>query len=248
MALKPFANTHAVTPIRFGQALKPGLDKKYEALADIKSGEHLNIKITILPSEVMELQSSLIGEFNGMNITAAALMAHALGVKVDDIAKAVAEFKGIWRRMEFLSSINGALVYSDYGHHPTAVASTLKSLRQAFPNRRVVLCFQPHHKNRTKHLFNEFTSCFDQADVLILCEIYDVAGRSADEDADVTSQKLLDAVKAQTNERPLKQMEYAPDPDSAVKRTLELLQPNDVCVIMGAGDIDASVRKLINYA
>lgn len=200
-------------------------------------------KISLKHKEaVLDLESGLFGEYNVQNTVAAALMARELGVADEAIMKAVRDFLGIWRRMELLGERNGAPVYSDYGHHPTAVRSALDGLREAFPDKRIVLGFQPHHKNRTKELFNDFVTCFDRADVLVLCEIYDVAGRNAKEDEDVSSKLLLQEIQKRETARPLVQIEYAPDPESAVSRTLAILQPGDVGVVMGAGDIDEELR------
>ncbi len=200
-------------------------------------------KISLKHKEaVLDLESGLFGEYNVQNTVAAALMARELGVADEAIMKAVRDFLGIWRRMELLGERNGAPVYSDYGHHPTAVRSALDGLREAFPDKRIVLGFQPHHKNRTKELFNDFVTCFDRADVLVLCEIYDVAGRNAKEDEDMNSKLLLQEIQKRETARPLVQIEYAPDPESAVSRTLAILQPGDVGVVMGAGDIDEELR------
>lgn len=185
------------------------------------------------------------GLHNAMNAAGAVLMARELGASYPDIAGALEAFKGIWRRFEFLGEKNGAKYYSDYGHHPTAVAATLRAAKEEFSDSRIVLCFQPHHRNRTKHLFLEFVPCFDEASVLVLCEIYDVPGREESEDADVSSQDLLDAVVRHDADRGVvRTVEYAPDPASAVRQTEALVRIGDVVIFMGAGDIDGAVRKL----
>jgi len=206
--------------------------------------EEGSLNVTIKSEDgVLALKSNLIGEYNGLNIAAAALMARHLGASDEAIQKVAETFPGIWRRMELVGEQNGVSIYSDYGHHPSAVTSVIAAVREAYSEKRLVLCFQPHHKNRTKHLWKDFVTCFDRADALILCEIYDVAGRAASEDADITSQKLLEEVKAREMARPLEHMEYAPDPESAVTQTLKLLNEGDICIFMGAGDIDAELRK-----
>ncbi|MFA6160828.1 MAG: UDP-N-acetylmuramate--L-alanine ligase [Patescibacteria group bacterium] len=251
---------HEMKVVKFGRSSTVKLkSQSYDAMMESSHGaKGMEVKINF-GAENWKLESSLIGDYNAMNVAAAAVMAHELGAASEAIWTAVKEFAGIWRRMEFVGDLNGAQVYSDYGHHPTAVRETIAGVKQAFPDKRVVLCFQPHHKNRTKQLFDDFVTCFDQADVLILCEIYDVAGRSAVEDADMSSQKLLDAIKDRfsgiedrdsslDNRNSITEsrvLEYAPNPDAAVKRTFELLQPGDVCVVMGAGDIDGFLRKAV---
>ena len=87
------------------------------------------------------------------------------------IAKALESFTGLWRRFEHLGMYNGADVYTDYAHHPTALRRLVEGAREFLPNRRIVLCFQPHQHARTKGLFDEFVSSMDAADVAIISEI-----------------------------------------------------------------------------
>jgi UDP-N-acetylmuramate--alanine ligase len=232
---------HGFKILTFGRRETVKLQSQaYDAMmesARVKDATEIQIKYG---TEDWQLRTTLMGAYNAMNVTAAAVMAKELGASAEAIQQAVADFKGIWRRMELLGERNGALVFSDYGHHPTAVRETLAAVKQAYPDKRIVLCFQPHHKNRTKHLFDEFSACFDQADVLVLCEIYDVPGRSAPEDSDVTSVKLLEAIKVKS---PKITAEYAADPTAAIKQTFTILKPGDICIFMGAGDMDARLRS-----
>lgn len=199
------------------------------------------------PGITYRLVLNVPGAHNAMNAAGAALMARELGAEYPNIAAGLESFKGIWRRMELLRDTDDVRVYSDYGHHPTAVAATLSAAKEMSMGSRVILCFQPHHRNRTKHLFLEFVTSFDLADALILCEIYDVAGRDASEDEDVSSEDLVDAVIRHDADRGTKRLvEFAPTPDTAVKRTLALAEPGDVVIIMGAGDIDGSIRHAVS--
>lgn len=196
--------------------------------------------------ETFRSNLSIHGSFNAMNAAGAALLARELGVSYEDIGAALEAFKGIWRRFEFLGEVHESRVYSDYGHHPTAVAATLKAAKESFPNRRVLLAFQPHHRNRTKSLFAEFIPSFDDADELVLCEIYDVAGRDATEDEKVSSHELVEAVTKRDADRGAKRtVEYAVNPTAAVMRILELAKADDIVICMGAGDIDGAARKAV---
>lgn len=188
----------------------------------------------------------VIGEFNAMNAAAAALLAEAAGASWQDIAFVLESFKGIWRRFEFLEERKGALIYSDYGHHPTAVAATLQAAAAAFSNKRIVLCFQPHHRNRTKTLFLDFVPSFDLADVLVLGEIYEVSGRDEEPDKDISSRDLLDALSRHDASRGVTRvLEFGGAVAAAVQRTLELSIAGDLVIFMGAGDIDAELRKIL---
>lgn len=185
------------------------------------------------------------GSHNAMNAAGAALLALELGAAEDAVCQALADFNGIWRRFERLGELDGVFWYTDYAHHPTAVAATLAAAREAYPSKRIVACFQPHHRNRTRNLFAEFIPSADAADVLVLCEIYDVKGRDATEDAEMSSRLLVDAIRKHDAERGVSRLvEYAPDPAAAVVKTKELSQSGDAVIIMGAGDIDDAVRKM----
>ncbi len=189
---------------------------------------------------------SVPGAFNRMNATGASLMAKELGAPDEAISTSLQGFTGIWRRFEHIADVHEASIYSDYGHHPTAVAATLAAAHEAFPGRRVVLCFQPHHRNRTRSLFLDFVTSFDATDLLILCEIYEVAGRDEDKDKEISSRDLLEAVVRHDADRGVTRIvEYAPNPAEAVKRTMEIISPKDVVIFMGAGDIDGEIRKVL---
>lgn len=199
--------------------------------------------------ETFECRLAVPGHFNALNAVAAALLAQEMGVRFEDGKKALEGFKGIWRRFEFLGEVNEARVYSDYGHHPTAVVQTLKAAHESFPDRRILLCFQPHHRNRTKSLFLDFVPSFDLADEVVVCEIYDVAGRNAKEDEDISSHDVVDAVTRHDADRGVKRVsEYAATPEAAVRRILEMSKPDDIVICMGAGDIDTAIRKTLGVS
>ncbi len=181
------------------------------------------------------------GEFNRANAAAARVVAREFGVSDEVIKKSLESYRGIWRRFEVVGELNGATIVSDYGHHPTAIRGTLEGAKKFYAGRRIVLCFQPHQHNRTRELFDEFVSSFDQADALILVEIYGVTGRT--DDATVSSYDLLAAVERRLgHDRP---MSYAKNLAEAEQQVRDLVKPGDVVLIMGAGDIDSVARKLV---
>lgn len=186
------------------------------------------------------------GEFNRANAAAAQAAARAFGVADDVIKKALESYTGIWRRFERVGEVNGATIISDYGHHPTAIRATLAGAKEFFPGRRIVLCFQPHQHSRTKELFNEFTVSFDLADVVVLAEIYGVAGRT-DAAGAVSSLDLVNAMQAaiSAGSDTARPIEYAKDLAEAEEKIRTHMQPNDVVIIMGAGDVDEVARKLV---
>lgn len=183
----------------------------------------------------VELQ--IPGEFNMMNALGARTIAREYGI--DDVVthRALKAFRGIWRRFEKVGEVNGALVISDYGHHPTAIKGTLAAAREFYPGRRIVLLFEPHQHSRTKELFDDFVTSFGQADVAIISEIYHVEGRLASE-GDVSS---LDIVKAIGSPK----VTYASGLDQAESELRKIIQKGDVVIVMGAGDVDRVARRLV---
>lgn len=180
------------------------------------------------------------GAFNQANAAAAAAAARALGVGETVIRSTLKEFPGIWRRFEVVGAHkSGAIVVSDYGHHPTAVAETETAAREKYPDRRIVLIFQPHHHNRTIALFDEFVQSVQGADVVILPEIYDVAGR---EEGERTSSS--DLVTAINKIRP-NLATFSGTPVETRALVESLAQPNDLLLFMGAGDIDVVARNVV---
>lgn len=186
------------------------------------------------------------GRFNVYNAAAAITAAAELGVEPEDIHRALEEYTGIWRRFEIVGEHDDALIISDYGHHPTAVAGTLQATREFYPGRQIILVFQPHHHNRTRELFERFVLAMDEADAVILAEIFDVAGREASEDAVVSSMGLRDAVTARDAERGVeRRVSYAENIDAAYQETVSLMRPGDIVLVMGAGDIYKIAYRLI---
>src|SRR5580765_1902454 len=112
------------------------------------------------------------GKHNVYNSLAAIATALELDVPFDTIAHALGEFSGAERRFQFKGEEKGVTVVDDYGHHPTEVKATLSAARIGAPNRRIVVLFQPHRYSRTSDLMDEFASAFNNADVLLVTEIY----------------------------------------------------------------------------
>lgn len=139
-----------------------------------------------------------------------------------------------------MGDFQGALVVSDYGHHPTEVQATIQAARDFYPNRRIVVAFQPHQHARTQALFGEFVSAFTGADYVVLQEIFDVAGREEKDHANISSRDLADAIAAQGEQFPV----FTPHEAATKQALVDTLDKNDVVLIMGAGDIYQLAEKL----
>jgi len=200
-----------------------------------------------LPGKALEDFSLQIpGHMNVMNATAAITLGFSMCLPLYVMQETLASFPGVWRRFERVAEREGVLVVSDYGHHPTAVRMTLEAAKAFYPTRRIVLCFQPHHRNRTRHLFNEFIPSFDLADALLLVEIYDVPGREHGEDTEVSSRDLVAAIHARDKEQGTSRpIEYANDPLHALEQLRAWKKSGDVILVMGAGTIYTIATQIL---
>ncbi|MBI5732331.1 MAG: UDP-N-acetylmuramate--L-alanine ligase [Candidatus Magasanikbacteria bacterium] len=187
-----------------------------------------------------EYQLNIPGRFNIYNALAAAAMALSLGVGEEAIKKALENFKGSWRRFEILGKYRGATIVSDYGHHPAGVAGTIEAARQKFPSRRVVLVFHPHHKWRTRFLFNDFIEAFLKSDVVILNEIWAAPGREPRED-NISSKDLVEELQG----RGFSESYFGKDLEETRRILDSIVKPGDVVLMMGAGFIYRLAEKLI---
>lgn len=179
------------------------------------------------------------GKFNIYNATAAIAVARYLKIDTQHIIKVFKQFRGVWRRFEVVGEYKGATVISDYAHHPTAVHSTIRAAREFYPHRRIVAVFQPHQRARTQQLFKGFTESFSEADLVIIQEIYDVAGRE-ESPTTVTARDLAKAI-----ERVGKYAFYTEDVAHTRREIDQLIEVNDVLLIMGAGDIYHLANALV---
>jgi len=177
---------------------------------------------------------SLPGKHNVLNALAAIAIAHQLGVKDEVIQKGLTEFQGIGRRMQQYGDITVdnktiALV-DDYGHHPTEVEASIKAIRTAWPDRRLVVVFQPHRYSRTQDLFEDFSQVLATPDVLLLSEVY-AAGEAAIAGADGRTLSAAIRARGQVNPVFVEQIEDVPDVLS------NIVQDGDVVLTLGAGSV-----------
>jgi UDP-N-acetylmuramate--alanine ligase len=182
-----------------------------------------------------EMRWSVPGLHNVVNSLAAIGVGLELGIPFETIARALASFKGVGRRMEMKGEAGGVTVLDDYGHHPTEIRATLQALKERFPDRRRVVLFQPHRYSRTQLLADQFASSFKDADELFLLDIY---AASEPPIPGVTSDWLAGKVAAL---RTVKRFAAADGP-SALK---PLLKPGDVVLTLGAGDVWKTGESLL---
>ncbi len=165
-----------------------------------------------------------------VNAAAVMAVAHILGIDEMVARQALADFAGTWRRFEYKGkTASGALVYDDYGHHPTEISTTLQSVREQFPEKRIIVAFHPHLYSRTKALMDDFAKAFGAADQVLVAPIF--AAREKP-DPSVSSDILADHIRAEgKNAQAVISLEAVAD---YIKKNAK---EGDVVITMGAGDI-----------
>lgn len=181
------------------------------------------------------------GRHNALNATAAIIAASEDGIGDDAILDALAKFAGTGRRFDFLGNFphpNGGdvMLVDDYGHHPTEVKATINAARAGWPDRRLVMLFQPHRYSRTHDLYEDFADVLSQVDVLIMLDVYP-AGEAPITGAD--SQSLCRTIRQGGKVDPI----YLANADMLPQVLSKLLQGGDLLLTQGAG----SVGKVANH-
>ena len=189
----------------------------------------------------LHITLNLPGRHNVLNALAAIAVAYELGVDKEAIKTALKNFAGIGRRMQMYGDIEipaGKItMVDDYGHHPTEVAATLEAVRSSWPERRLVVVFQPHRYSRTHDLFEDFTSVLADIDVLLISEVY-AAGESPVTGAD--SRSLCAAIRQRGKVNPI----FVEDIEEVEKELVSILQDGDVLLTLGAGSIGRVASEL----
>ena len=139
-----------------------------------------------------------------------------------------------------LKNYENATIYSDYAHHPTEIRVTIKAIKDKYPNKKLLVIFQPHQVRRLTASFDDFISCFKEADELALLPTYEVVGREVK--AGKTSDDIKEAIEKYNYSKGIKQKVYGLQTfDEALK-----LIEEQVVILMGAGDIDSKARKFFS--
>ncbi len=168
------------------------------------------------------------GRYNVRNALAALVVALELGMSFDDVARALGDFRGVHRRFDVRGEVDGIMVVDDYAHNPIKVAAVLRAAKECWPTRRIVAVFQPHRYTRTKTTHRRFAQAFEDADELVITEIY-----PADETPipGVTASLIVDAVRVHHP------VTFVEDPGAVVAYLVPRLRAGDLILTLGAGDI-----------
>jgi UDP-N-acetylmuramate--alanine ligase len=173
---------------------------------------------------------NLPGIHNVYNATASIVVATELDIPVARMQAALQSLAGVQRRLEVKGEAKGVTVVDDYGHHPTEIKMTLQAVREGWPERRVVVVFQPHRYTRTRALLDEFARAFYQSDVLVVLPIY---AASEEPIEGVTGQALGERIIAHGH----RQVVCSESLPAAAALLKTLLSPGDLLLTLGAGDV-----------
>jgi UDP-N-acetylmuramate--alanine ligase len=179
----------------------------------------------------------LPGRHNVLNALATIAVALELGVPFDQAAAALESFPGIERRFETKGETGGVRVVDDYAHHPAEITATLSSARGLHPG-RIVVAFQPHRYTRTRDLWDEFTTAFNDADLLFVTAIH-TAGEN--KIPGIESAPLVEAIGAHGH----RHVHFVPDLDAVLDRLVAELMPGDLVMTLGAGSIATLGARLV---
>lgn len=176
------------------------------------------------------------GQFNILNASAAYQVGILLGIEPAVIQQSLSNYTGVGRRFELIGTYHNAKVYSDFGHHPTEIKTTMEAARGKFPNSRILLIYQPHMFTRTKYLFDDFVKVFHNipADKTFIMDIY--PSREIDR-GEVSSSKLVDAVHSNT-------VVYCSN-DKILDILKKEIKVGDIVFFMSAGDTDKLAKDLV---
>ncbi|MCW7752553.1 UDP-N-acetylmuramate--L-alanine ligase [Desulfobotulus sp. H1] len=180
--------------------------------------------------ELGRLTLNLPGRHNVTNALAAIATGCELSIDFNQIRKALEQVSGVARRMDVKAEIHGITIMDDYGHHPTEIRTTLEAVRETYPDRRMVVVFQPHRYSRTAALFDDFTRSFYESDALFVLPVY-AAGEAPIEG--ITGTRLCEGIKAHGH----RQVICVGDNTDPVPLLQDYVQKGDVVLTLGAGNV-----------
>ena len=222
------------------QALIPFVEKRYLTYGMSSQADYQAKDVSLAPlgsrfsvehhgGDLGWFELSIPGVHNINNSLAAIAVARELDVDVEIIRTALRGFSGVQRRFQVKGEVNGITVVDDYGHHPTEIRATLAAAK-AGSGRKVVAVFQPHRYTRTQHLLDEFFTSFNQADMVIIMDIY-AAGEQPI--PGVSGRAIYEGVKRHGH----KDAVFLAERDAVVSHLAGILKKGDVLITLGAGDV-----------
>jgi UDP-N-acetylmuramate--alanine ligase len=178
------------------------------------------------------------GDHNVLNALAAVAVGLELDIDFEYIREGLKGLGGLRRRFEIKDERGGIIFLDDYGHHPTEIVATITTAKECWPDRRLVLIFQPHRYTRTKALWDKFVIAFNQADLLIITPIY---GAGEEPIPGVDSRVLYQGIKDHGH----RAVNFCPYKEDVISLLLDEVRPGDLVLTLGAGDINLVGTELL---
>jgi UDP-N-acetylmuramate--alanine ligase len=207
--------------VRFQNHAKNGAASSFDVvIRDRKTG---------VTEEIRDLSLPMPGRHNVANATAAIAVAHELGMKAEDIRRGLSSFGGVKRRFTHTGTWNGVDIFDDYGHHPVEIKAVLSAARDSAAG-RVIAIAQPHRFTRLRDLFDDFASCFNDADTVLLTPVYAAGEDPID---GVSSEALVGRIRSGGH----RDARHVEGPQAIAPLVRGMARPGDFVVFLGAGNI-----------
>jgi UDP-N-acetylmuramate--alanine ligase len=194
--------------------------------------------VTAGGEELGPVSLSVPGTHNVANALAAIAVGLDLGIPFESVRSGLEAFSGVDRRFQIRGEADGVVVVDDYGHHPTEIRATLEALRRFAGSRRTVILFQPHRFTRTQALWDDFCRAFHNADLVLLADIYPASEAAI---PGITAEALAAAIL----ERGHRHVSYAGSVEAAGAALIREVQPGDVVLTLGAGNVWTAGEALL---
>jgi len=222
----------------------------FDSNADIWAEEYIpnnmtsKFKVHRKNNSTLDINLNLPGKHNVLNTLAAIGVATECKISDNFICSALSNFKGVGRRLQYCGELNipsgTSILIDDYGHHPQEIKVSLQAMRSAWPNRRLVLAFQPHRYSRTQALFDDFADVLSETDVLLLLEVYPA---SEEPIVGVNSRALARNIRQRGKLEPI----FVEHADDLPKTLSSVLKDGDILLIQGAGSIGSAITKIKKF-
>ncbi|MFZ0942359.1 MAG: UDP-N-acetylmuramate--L-alanine ligase [Syntrophobacteraceae bacterium] len=223
------------------QAILPCVEKRFATYGfssqadfqatEVKTGGHCSAyRVFHDGEELGEMEIPIPGRHNVLNSLAAVAVAHELEIPWPAVQAGLHDMTGVQRRFQIKGEARGVLVLDDYGHHPTEIRAVLETLEGCYPDRRRIIAFQPHRFTRTQALLEQFSRCFHHCDALLISEIYAASEKPI---PGVTGRALVEAIAAHGPN----DLHFCPTLEEMHDKLFSIVQPGDVVMTLGAGNI-----------
>lgn len=225
---------------RITYGFNPQADIRAVNMRTDADGVHFDLSIRSRIGNAMtvsDLHLPMAGQHNVLNALAAIAVALELGAEAESIRTALAKFGGVKRRFTHVGNWNGATIIDDYGHHPVEIAAVLKAARDMQKEKRIIAVAQPHRYSRLATHFEDFCTCFNEADIVLVAPVY-AAGEAPIEGFEHESLAKGLLVHGHRSAEAIESLDALP------AKLKEILQPGDMVVCLGAGDITTYAGQL----